>query len=203
MVGLPKLANLDLSFNKNITGTGFSHFGKKNELYFLNLQNTGIGDEGLGYLSNFGTIFGISLARTNIDAKGMSALASIRNLSSLDLSNTHIGKSGLATLCRKNPYLLTLYLAGVEIGDDSVPYLLQLKNLDSLDVSGTNITGDGIKQLAELKNLKTLWCGSCKVGSVRALINQLKPQLIISEDPRKEGYSAPEVSPKSLGDTIK
>jgi serine/threonine protein kinase len=202
ILDLPKLASLDLSFNKNLTGSDFHLFGGKHNLIELNLENSGISDQGLEELTKFGPVFGINLAHTKVTSKGMSALGSIKNLHSLDLSDTLVDKVGLATLCKENPSIWTLYLAGNKIGDNSVPDILKLKNLKSLDVSATNITANGIRQLGELKKLERMWCGSCNAGYTPYEIMKRKPQLKIEVNPRTEKSDAGLILPKNLGKSI-
>ncbi len=200
LLELPKLAMLDLSFNKNLTGADFQLFGSKQNLVGLNLENSGITDQGLQGLTKFGSVYMINLAHTKVTSNGMSALGAIKKLSSVDLSDTLVDKAGLATLCKEQPYIVTLYLAGDKIGDDSVPDILKLKNLNSVDVSATNITEHGIRQLAELKKLETMWCGSCNAGYAPFEIMKRKPKLKIDENPRREKFAGL-MSPKSLGNS--
>ena len=200
LLDLPKLAMLDLSFNKNLTGADFQLFGSKQNLIGLNLENSGITDQGLAGLTKFGSIYMINLAHTKVTSNGMSALGAIKKLSGVDLSDTLVDKAGLATLCKEKPSILTLYLAGDKIGDDSVPDILKLKNLNGVDISATNITEHGIRQLAELKKLESMWCGSCNAGYAPFEIMKRNPKLKIDENPRREKFTGL-MSPKSLGDS--
>ena len=191
---------LDLSFNKNLTGADFQLFGSKQNLIGLNLENSGITDQGLAGLTKFGSIYMINLAHTKVTSNGMSALGAIKKLSGVDLSDTLVDKAGLATLCKEKPSILTLYLAGDKIGDDSVPDILKLKNLNGVDISATNITEHGIRQLAELKKLESMWCGSCNAGYAPFEIMKRNPKLKIDENPRREKFTGL-MSPKSLGNS--
>ncbi len=76
---------------------------------------------------------------------------------------------------------LTYFKLSMDIGDEALPFIDQLPNLEGLAISHTKMTGAGVAQLKRFPNLKNLFCSS--IRDVRPLIEQL-PNAAALEDLR-------------------
>lgn len=66
---------------------------------------------------------------------------------------------------------LTYFKISMDIGDEALPFIDQLPNLEGLAISHTKMTGAGVAQLKRFPNLKNLYCSS--IRDVRPLIERL------------------------------
>ena len=178
---LTSLRDLDLGYNANFTGEDFSHFGKKNKLDALNLQRTLISDAGLKALERIGKILNLSLAGTSISENGIKSICAISGLGCLDLTKTNLTKSKLSYLCSHMPTLPILFIGDTDIGDDSLPDLMKLRNLVYLDVSATHISPKGILRLGGLPVLTKLYCGGCGAFEAVGRLHATRPNLSATE----------------------
>ena len=117
----------------------------------------------------------VRLANTKITNNGMRHLSELDNLESLALDHTSISDISPLTRLKR---LECLYLAGTEIGNDSIKFLRRFKILRVLSLSHTKVGSDGIKQLKSLKNLQKLWLYHLDEAEGSTLsIGDLKPIL--------------------------
>lgn len=195
LVALTNLKQLDLSFNRHISGETFSDFGEKNKLDDLRLEGTEMTDDGLKALSSFGSIVSLNLVDMPISENGVKNICLVKNLADLDLSKTNLTKAGLEYICKHRPTLRSIMFRNTNIVDSSIPDILRLRKLQVLDLSGTKMTNAGILKLAELPELKQMWCGECHVDEAIAKLRKSKPKLHVYEGLRIHSHPVPRDGP--------
>jgi hypothetical protein len=104
--------------------------------------------QGLSHLGRLEELEVLELIGADLEGCNLSALQSCPKLRELDLSMckglTASGVSGLVGI----PALRGLYLEGVDIGDEVVPYLCMMSRLEVLNPLGTRISDDGLWQIS-------------------------------------------------------
>lgn len=120
------------------------HLTRTPALEYLDLGGTQVTDAGLKTIGNLPMLSHLSLARTGIT--GLKGLSRLR-LSTLDLSDTKITDAGLESLGEAGEQLRELDLSKTAVGDDSLPFLKRLRQLETLRVGGTKISERGIGEL--------------------------------------------------------
>ncbi len=136
---------LDLSGSR-VNGKGLSHIQERKRLVHLDLDNTLVDDEGVGYAAEFRSFEGLFLRKTRITDRGLKRISRLPALKRLDLDATAItdvGTSYLETM--KGVELLSL--TDTMVSDAAVPSLAQLSGLRDLDLSGTQMTPPGLERL--------------------------------------------------------
>lgn len=128
------------------------------DLRFLSLAETRVGNAGLAHLQSLNKLQELHLDHTNITDEGLELLTTLPKLEILDLKGTHITDDGLIAIGRLSQ-LKSLYLTRTEITDAGLKHLLSLDNLETLILWDTGIGDTGLEHLKSLKNLKEviLW----------------------------------------------
>ncbi|CAN5484194.1 hypothetical protein BH10CYA1_BH10CYA1_23470 [soil metagenome] len=182
---LPKLKILNFSSNNKFTGEGFADIETKPEINGLSLKFTAMSDKGFEALKKFASIEGLELAHTPVSKNAAMSLAKLQNMLAIDLSDTDLKNDALTEFCKTKTPLAKLFLNDNRIDNNSVKEIVKLRCLTDLDVSGTDINAKGIVQLANLPNLQHLWCESCNASKVIGALSHSRPDLLITENPRK------------------
>lgn len=115
-----------------------------------------------GNLKNLNIFKGLNLKQLSLqdnEITDISGLKDMTNLVRLDLDNNKITSIGNNLDNLKN--LITLYLRDNPIGDDSIPSLTKLTNLEALHLRKTNITD--ISELTKLPKLHRLYIDKNKL----------------------------------------
>jgi len=187
---LPRLAHLELYdlWIGNDRST-FADVAKLKQLRYLGLpadtRDAEVallsGLEKLRFLNASGTeVIGVGFAECRLDGLTMLDLRYSsfqgRNLQHLN------GCSGLRTLL----------LSGARIGDEDIPFLLQLRNLEVLTLDHTAVTAGGLMRLASLPNLRFLSIRALGLsGDERRALAATLPHAVIAVD------SPPRLSPEN------
>jgi DNA-binding response OmpR family regulator len=129
-----------------------------NDLRFLSLAETQVGNAGLSHLQSLTKLQELHLDHTNITDEGLELLATLPKLEILDLKGTRITDHGLITIGRLTQ-LKSLYLTRTGITDIGLKHLCNLNNLETLILWDTTIGDIGLEHLKSLKHLKEviLW----------------------------------------------
>jgi uncharacterized membrane protein len=110
----------------------------KNQIVWLNLNNTSVGDSVLSGLGNFTNLTKLQLANTNISDSGLASLKNLGSLRSLNLVGTKITVAGLKMLIGlKN--LKSLYLFETKIKKTEWTEIKNLFPKTSVDSGGYQV----------------------------------------------------------------
>jgi CheY-like chemotaxis protein len=129
-----------------------------NDLRFLSLAETRVGDAGLVHLQSLTHLQELHLDHSDITDEGLKLLTTLPNLEILDLKGTHITDAGLADVGRLER-LKGLYLTRTGITDAGLEHLRSLSKLETLILWDTAIGDAGLEHLKSLQHLKEviLW----------------------------------------------
>ena len=129
-----------------------------NDLRFLSLAETRVGDAGLVHLQTLTHLQELHLDHSDITDAGLKLLTPLPNLEILDLKGTRITDAGLAEVGRLER-LKGLYLTRTGITDAGLENLRNLKELETLILWDTAIGDAGLEHLKSLQHLKEviLW----------------------------------------------
>ncbi len=129
-----------------------------NDLRFLSLAETRVGDAGLTHLQSLTKLQELHLDHTDITDEGLKLLTTLPNLEILDLKGTRITDTGLIEVGRLTQ-LKGLYLTRTGITDAGLEHLRSLNNLETLILWDTAVGDTGLEHLKSLKHLKEviLW----------------------------------------------
>ena len=126
-----------------------------NDLRFLSLAETRVGDAGLAHLQSLTKLQELHLDHSDITDEGLKLLTTLPNLEILDLKGTRITDVGLIEVGRLTQ-LKGLYLTRTEITDAGLKHLRNLNNLETLILWDTAVGDDGLKHLKSFKHLREL-----------------------------------------------
>jgi hypothetical protein len=143
------VTRIDLPGNRNFADDDLERLTGLRRLSMLHLQDTSVGDVGIGHLSDLPELDHLNLVATQVTDKGLVPLARL-------------------------PQLSRLYVSRCRIGDAAVPILRDMK-LSGLTVDGTQITFDGLKQLSGNSTLRSLTVAH--LGLTRDQVQQLSDLL--------------------------
>jgi CheY-like chemotaxis protein len=129
-----------------------------NDLRFLSLAETRVGDAGLVHLQTLTHLQELHLDHSDITDAGLKLLTTLPNLEILDLKGTRITDAGLAEVGRLER-LKGLYLTRTGITDAGLENLRNLSELETLILWDTAIGDAGLEHLKSLQHLKEviLW----------------------------------------------
>ncbi len=129
-----------------------------NDLRFLSLAETRVGDAGLVHLQTLTHLRELHLDHSDITDAGLKLLTTLPNLEILDLKGTRITDAGLAEVGRLER-LKGLYLTRTGITDAGLENLRNLSELETLILWDTAIGDAGLEHLKSLQHLKEviLW----------------------------------------------
>jgi CheY-like chemotaxis protein len=129
-----------------------------NDLRFLSLAETRVGDAGLVHLQSLTHLQELHLDHSDITDEGLKLLTTLPSLEILDLKGTRITDAGLAEVGRLER-LRGLYLTRTGITDAGLVYLRNLSELETLILWDTAIGDAGLEHLKSLQHLREviLW----------------------------------------------
>jgi serine/threonine protein kinase len=121
---------ISLKGNRRLKNDDLQTIKGLQSLQMLHLDDTSIGDAGMGHLIDLPQLGYLNLVATQVTDEGLRALAGL-------------------------PELTQLYLSRCAITDDGLPFLYQMR-LTDLTLDGTEISFDGLNQLAGNTTLRRL-----------------------------------------------
>jgi len=144
------------------------------DLRFLSLAETRVGDRGLDHLTSLSHLQELHLDHTRITDQGLEKLSALPSLQILDLKGTGISDQGVARLSGLVG-LTGLYLTRTAITDAALAHLSSLTNLETLILWDTAVTDAGLVHLRPLGKLKELilW----NTGVTQEGVERLQPYL--------------------------
>lgn len=150
------------------------------DLRFLSLAETRVGDAGLQHLIGLTKLRELHLDHSEVTDAGLAVLADLPNLRILDLKGTRISDAGLAHLGGLH-HLKGLYLTRTAITDNGLLHLQPLSNLETLILWDTAISDAGLHYLRPLTRLKELILWNTRVTREGAeAFQQALPQCDVS-----------------------
>ena len=133
------------------------------EITDLSLEGTAVSDKGLAKLGRLPKLEWLNLFQTGVGDEGLWALSKIRSLKMLPIGGTKVTDAGLkhAGAMLQLEYL---GLRGNAVGDKGVAFLAGLENLKGLHLGETEVGDAGVKHLSGMKRLEKLWLHDTKIG---------------------------------------
>jgi hypothetical protein len=128
---------------------------------YLDLTGTTVGDEAMTYLPRIKGLQIVVLKDTQVTDAGMSHLEQVAELVQL-ICNQSIGDEGLASLATADK-LNFLNLENSRVTDDGLAHLVALKNLRRLNLNETGITDKGLEHVQQMSNLHSLRLHGTKI----------------------------------------
>jgi len=132
-----------------------------NNVSYLDLTGTTVGDEAMTYLPRIKGLQVVMLKDTQVTDAGMSHLEQVAELVQL-ICNQSIGDEGLALLTTADK-LNFLDLEDSRVTDDGLAHLVAMKSLQRLNLDETGITDKGLEHVQQLSKLHTLQLRGTKI----------------------------------------
>lgn len=129
----------------------------------LDLNGTGVNDDGLAILSKAPNLTKLMLNDTEVNDDSMRVLGrqGLRNLQELNLHSTKVGDEGVAQL-KKLP-LKSLNLSDTTVSEECLQHLKDMKTLQVLNLEYSGIHNEGIKTLKDMPNVRSLSLKGCPI----------------------------------------
>ncbi|MEX0669880.1 MAG: hypothetical protein WD060_05430 [Pirellulales bacterium] len=125
------------------------------KLESLNLDATGITDEGLLSLLVSRSLISVSLSQTAITDAGVKTMANLPTLVGLHVCDTPVTDEGLKAL-RGHERLKVVWASGSKIGDEGLAHLATCPLLTEVLARKTHLTDAGIEAIAKARHLRLL-----------------------------------------------
>jgi DNA-binding response OmpR family regulator len=150
------------------------------DLRFLSLAETQVGDAGLAHLQSLTHLQELHLDHTAVTDEGLRLLATLPSLEILDLKGTRITDAGLAEVGRLTG-LKGLYLTRTGVTDVGLEHLRGLTNLETLILWDTGIGDPGLEHLKPLQSLREVILWNTRVtGPGAEALQQALPHCEVS-----------------------
>ncbi|HUY33449.1 MAG TPA: protein kinase [Pirellulales bacterium] len=159
LLGLRKLAELDVSGLPCLTDDALAELANSRGLRWLALLGDPITDAGLRHLRGLSELEHLDLGATRITGAGLEHLKTLSRLRELWLPATRVGDADLERLGALRD-LRQLRLDGTAVGDQGLARLVEiLPNLEWLTLTQTPVTAAGLRRLKALPRLRLLYMG--------------------------------------------
>ena len=142
-----------------------------NDLRFLSLAETRVGDAGLVHLQSLTHLQELHLDHSDITDEGLKLLTTLPTLEILDLKGTRITDDGLVHVGRLAG-LKGLYLTRTGITDAGLGHLRNLSKLETLILWDTAIGDAGLEHLKSFRHLKEVILWNTRVTQQGAKVLQ-------------------------------
>jgi len=142
-----------------------------NDLRFLSLAETRVGDAGLVHLQSLTHLQELNLDHSDITDEGLKLLTTLPTLEILDLKGTRITDDGLVHVGRLAG-LKGLYLTRTGITDAGLGHLRNLSKIETLILWDTAIGDAGLEHLKSFRHLKEVILWNTRVTQQGAKVLQ-------------------------------
>lgn len=186
VASFPKLTNLSLAKTK-ITDGGLGEL-ESLPLESLHLDNTPITDLGLQTIGRINTLKELYIPGTNITGLGLTYLKNLPALCLLSVADVQLTGSSLEPLRTLNQ-LGSLDLSGTRLTDRDMESVSRITSIVNLKLNRTSVSKVGLKQLAGLKQLKTLAvvdCPEIHANDVAEFHKLLPSCVVVTQDDGKK-----------------
>ena len=146
---------------KDIKDSDLAALTALNNVSYLDLTDTGVGDEAMAYMPRIQGLQVLVLSGTNVTDAGMVHVVQVSGLVQLTC-NEQIGDDGIAAMANA-PNLNYLNLENSKVTDDGLAHLVSMHSLKRLNLNGTEITDKGLEHLQALSSLHTLQLSSTRI----------------------------------------
>jgi len=155
--------SIDASHVDNVSDQNLPDIAKLKSVKELLLTDTEVTDKGAQSIGTMAQLVHLNLGQTMITSKGLNSLRSLTALDKLDLGDLSIKGTDLACLVPM-VHLKNLDLARTRLGNNAMKNLSKVSTLVNLRLSkNLDITDEGVSVLANLKNLRELNLVGCGV----------------------------------------
>ncbi|MBX9668199.1 MAG: protein kinase [Candidatus Obscuribacterales bacterium] len=194
------LTSLSLTYDRKISGTTFSA-EKTPNLTYLNLQLSGVTDEGLRNICNLKHLQMLLLNDSAITGATLGDIARLPDLRQLSIAHAPIESRYLSSITSA-PKLVDLNLDGLKISD--YDFLYKLKYLRSLSINDSSITDRQLAALlrncTSITELSIKRCAKLTKAGLASLIGTKIRNLCISRDRSSDDLVEILIQCKSLSD---
>jgi hypothetical protein len=178
----PSLRKLTLTQNEGLNGSGLIHVTAHGSLQHLDLfQSRNVSDEAMRHAANFQQLKFLKITNTKIGDAGLREIAKLKNLEDLQASGlnepTEAGLMQLGQLQK----LRTLDLGNSAVADNCVKAFASLGQLKTLTLNGTRITDAGALNFAKMQQLEDLVLGRTVSNKTVFELRKLMPKTRISQ----------------------
>ncbi len=144
---LKSLRSLKLEHTE-ITGTGLGHLAALPQLENLALRGSALTDDGLTHLRDLTQIRSLNLSGDQLSDKAIEPLENLTALEQLSIAR-YVPPSGNVGHPQR-----------AQIARDGMPFQRGLQQLRSLSLEGLDITDEALRSISQLKSLQKLKCSS-------------------------------------------
>jgi len=156
LAGHPNLETLYL-WGDNLTDATVKELAALPNLRRLEIGSSLVTEIGLKELAEVAELRMLNLPYVKITEAELKALEGFKNLERLELRSVKL-TNAMVKLISGHQTLRELNLSmNADVGDDAMKELAELKNLETLWIFDTNVTDAGLKHLSGLKQLKSLY----------------------------------------------
>jgi Leucine-rich repeat (LRR) protein len=161
----PGLEVLWITDSPRVTGSGFRHLSRLQELVAIQLDGCRrFCDADLANLRGATSLRELGLCHTLVTGAGLAQLSQLRRLSTLNLAGSPVTDDALSGV-ESLSGLEDLVLDGTPVTDRGLVHLGKLTKLTQLRLYETRVDGSGFKYLCNLKSLRVLSLANCRVTS--------------------------------------
>lgn len=155
---MTRLRRLDVSFNRELTGTGFAQIAPMNSLEELNVSYCQVADAGLAEIVRCKGIKSLDLTySSDITDQGMVYLSELKELQKLILSSSRISPEGLKRVAQF-PKLEYLEIQQPIMNDERLEIFMAMKSLKEFKIGRSQVTAGGIEKFKlALPNCRVEW----------------------------------------------
>jgi hypothetical protein len=183
----PKLKTIKFHNAKALAGKTVDKLANERELRTLELENTGVGDEGAAAIAKLIQLDTLSLAKSKVTDAALPVLAKLPNLTALDLTGTPVTPRGLAALkgLRRLDHLGYLDAQMPALNEAIREIVANFPRLTTWKLSGDPITAEAIGALAQVRAVdRLILTGKVESGGLAALakVPGLDKLLLINGD---------------------
>lgn len=161
--------SISVRFSKtDLTGKDLEPLSQLGTVHYLDLSDTGVGDESMVHINKLEGLQVLILSGTKVTDAGFNQLSNLSDLLQLTTSEL-MGDRTMATLANA-PKLNFLDMRGGQITDKGLEHSQGMKSLTRLAVSCTSITDKGLKYLQSVTMLQDLQLNNTQITDKGLLV---------------------------------
>ena len=159
LAGCRQLVAVDLVGSANVTDRGLAALSQASTLRFLNVSNTGAGNDTLALLRHWPLLETLHIASGKITDAGLQQLSEAPRLREFHFGSAEVTDVGVAAICDRFPNLTSFFFADAK--PSTLELLTKLKYLRELKCPGSALSADAVASLAKHPQLDRLhiWGG--------------------------------------------
>ena len=183
----PKLKSIKLRSVRGLTGKSLDKLANQRELHTLEIETSGVGDEGAAAIAKLPQLDTLSLVKSRVTDAALPGLAKLPNLTSLDLTGSSVTPRGLAALkgLRRLDHLGYLDAQMPALNEAVRELVANFPRMTAWKLSGDPITAGSLGALAQVRAIPSLTlAGKVESGGLAGLAKMpgLDKLLLINGD---------------------